>query len=346
MKIPICIIQWMCDSYLDLLSVVRFTRTCKKFSTIKVTDFYSIKKRLLEKLDDTILSKYSGIVKLNLSTNEKVTNKLFQSGHLFNLEKLNVMGNNCGVGDVVHLCTKLRVLHIGENGKIKTIDNLLNLEELNATWYGGYINNNSLKRLTKLKRLNLNNNNKITDINHLTNLVELNAGYYNCSISNESIKGCTNLKKLNLSSNRFVTNLSHLNLEELDISDNSPIDDLGLINQTGLRKLNVSGNSLIKDLNHMTNLEDLNISGYGKKCYVSQKDFKNCTKIKKLSINKNPFVTDINFLEHLEILEACSINEYKCGLDTIGLTNCKKLRKISRCGNSKITNIHNILHFE
>lgn len=177
------------------------------------------------------------LTKLIANCNPKIKN----INHLINLEELDCGGNHfdvsflmsgisllmaycemydfryssCSISDenIEHL-TKLKRLNAYDNPKIKNINHLINLVELNCGGKCGVADENIIG-LYKLKYLYANNNPNIKNINHLINLVKLNCGG-KCGVTDENITELYKLKQLYTSHNPKIKNIRHLqNLEIL-----------------------------------------------------------------------------------------------------------------------------------
>ncbi len=71
----------------DFISQLRLMQLCQYFyKNLKITNFYNIDKKFLNKLNSKILENYKDITKLNIFANKNVTN----IEHLINLKVLNI----------------------------------------------------------------------------------------------------------------------------------------------------------------------------------------------------------------------------------------------------------------
>ena len=84
----------------------------------------------------------------------------------------------------------------------------------------------------------------------------------NSKLTDEILKNYVNITKLNASKCKNVTNVNHLlELQELEASYYSGIDQAGIRELHNLIRLVATKNTKILNVNHMTKLEELDASG-------------------------------------------------------------------------------------
>jgi len=214
----------------------------------------------------------------------------------------------CGIDQKsIQNLMNLRKLNAHYNRKIKDVNHMTKLEELDASEHCG-IGQKGIQNITELRKLNVYNNSWITDLNHLQKLEELDAGW-GCGIAQSGIVYVTTLKKLDANDNPKIMSVNHMvNLEELHASNRCGINQKGIQRSTSLRKLNVWDNAKIIDVHHMEKLEELNAAGEW--CGISQKTIQEITWLRKLDANYNPKITDVNHMTKLEKLDACNSSKF------------------------------------
>jgi hypothetical protein len=155
-KLDINII-YLIFGFLIFPSKIKFRSISKYMHKLEIHDFYNIRKKYLNLLDDKILLNYPFIKYLNAS------------------------GYYCKISDEGIKQLNLKKLNVCDNQKITNINHMGNtLIELNASFLC-IINNESIKNL-HLRKLNACNNKNITSVNHMKEtLTELNASE-NCGI--------------------------------------------------------------------------------------------------------------------------------------------------------------------
>lgn len=178
----------------------------------------------------------------------------------------------------------LIILDLSYNTKIKDINHLIYLEELNSS--RSVLPDSGISELKFIKKLNVENNKFVKCIEHFTNLTELNCGGC-CMVSEKNInemKSLKYLKVLKISNNRKIKNIDSLiNLIELDCSwVNNEMANENLKNLTTLKKINIRNNNKITDLNMLINLEYLICNNV-----IKIEGINNLKKLKLINIKDN-----------------------------------------------------------
>ena len=218
--------------------------------------------------------------------------------------------------------------------KLATIASLTSLETLKLEIQDGISSFEPLSILSNLKHFELKHRGKystLTGLTSLSNLATLVLTYPGFVSEVADLTGLSNLTSLTMSSislsDKFVISLPAslqelsiqktyhigsvqfeglINLERLDLSDNSKFTDIsalaGLIN---LKELNLSNNYNLKDISALAGL----------------------TNLKELDLSENRALTDISALAALTSLDKLDL--YRTGIDNIStlpsLTNLKTL---------------------
>jgi len=155
--LPMCILQYITDKYLDFYDIMNVLKINKKCNRIKIKDFWNISDKIQIKLSDEILKKYNDIEFLDAEINPKITNV----NHIINLKKLDTF-YECGINDNgIKNLINLEYLNANNNSKITNVNHMINLKTLHAMHNCG-INDNGIKNLLNLEYLIADNNPKIT----------------------------------------------------------------------------------------------------------------------------------------------------------------------------------------
>ena len=119
----------------------------------------------IHKLTDEVLKLFSYVIKLNVTSNRKITNV----NHMKNLQILHA-GDDCGINDHgIQQLVNLTELNVNNNSKITNVDHMKNLRILYAGYKCG-IDDHGIQQLVNLTKLDVNSNSKITNVNHMKNL--------------------------------------------------------------------------------------------------------------------------------------------------------------------------------
>jgi hypothetical protein len=208
--------------------------------------------------------------------NQKITQKVLYQHKYRNLKELNAHCNK-KIYDLNHL-KKLKKLDCSGDYSGISHENM----------YGFDINQDSIQDLENLEELNAFDNPNIYDLNHLKKLKKLDCGGY-CNITQESIQDLENLEELYACGNNSISDVN--NLKKLKILDCSGYYDDGqvsesAINQEGIKKLknleelSIAYNSNIHNVNHLKKLKKLDCSGYS--CAMKNKGIKKLKNLEEL----------------------------------------------------------------
>jgi hypothetical protein len=191
----------------------------------------------------------------------------------------------------------------------------------------------NLEMLPNLKYLDLRESNRISSLKFFTaSLEELHiSGNYDDNFISRARK----LKKLNVSECPNITTVEPFTeLQVLDASDYSGINDAGLATAKRLVKLNASDNRKITTVAPFAStLEELNASD---NCGINDAGLKDANNIIKLCASDNPKITTVApFARCLRELSARD----NCGINDEGLARAYYLESLTANFNPKITTV-------
>lgn len=240
---------------LDTVGKFRFATTCRLFNQLVHSTTTEIPCPPL-KITDAVLMRLPHLTSLDLTENEKVSNR-----SLSKLTRMKIL-NLSGVEDITEggllTLTNLTSLNLNENSSIShtALFPMKFLRDLTISCYDtfeeGFHCNESLSSLVSLTSLDLTGNVNIEDhhIQPLTNLKKLIIKS-TCGITEDGIRFLTSLESLDVEKNDaigpdFIASLCHIT--ELDISDRG--DCPNLERMTNLKKLYLREDSH-PDMNQM-----------------------------------------------------------------------------------------------
>lgn len=113
----------------------------------------------------------------------------------------------------IKYCTKLKRLNAAFNYRIKSVNHMKELRELNASYNCG-INDEGIKECLQLEKLDCTYNPKINSVNHLTLLKCLSANGSTSRISDASIEECNQLIKLSAVDNVKISLKKLIEIED------------------------------------------------------------------------------------------------------------------------------------
>lgn len=265
-----------------------------------------------------------------ICTNDIDNNITMNFNYFTNLRKLGASGCEMLENKDIMMCTNLTELDISFTN-ISDLNHLTNLQILKASGCNN-LTSDGIRQCVNLTKLEFVCSTNITKIDHLKQLecLIIDNGY-GTSISDVEINKCITLKKLSVKNNKKIKNINCLtNLTELNASENSGINQDGILACTNLVKLKINNNPHIKNVNHLQKLKYLYIRGI---CGVDDKGIKKCTKLVTIDVSYNKRVKNLNHLQDLKFLYTSGKN---CGVSDKGISECKSLVKIVANGNKKI----------
>jgi len=149
--------------YLSFYDKHVFKKINKYNDNIKIVNLFDIGHIYLMKLDDSILTHYSHVVKLGASHNCKISNV----NHMKKIKHLNARGTcSINVNGIKNI--NLEVLDASYNPKITDVNHMVDLRDLTACRSCG-ICDRGIKNVN-LEILLSCHNSKISNVNHMTNL--------------------------------------------------------------------------------------------------------------------------------------------------------------------------------
>lgn len=187
------LIQHITD-FLPFVDQLPLIHTCKTFSEeLVVKDLYNISDKLRDKLSDGRLKHkiFRGLQKLDAENNMYITKLDFCP----NLKFLKATPNQCPIDQKEIMKVDLVYLNATYNKKIKSVNHMTNLKELDAA-QGCGIDDEGISKVN-LEKLNAHGNPRITNLNHMTNLKELWIGGQS-GVSDKGIEKLTTIKPENI----------------------------------------------------------------------------------------------------------------------------------------------------
>jgi len=127
--LPMCIIQYIVDNFLDEMDVIALSQINKKCHRIKIKNLYHISESLMKNLTCDILKQYPHVEQLNISRSVNVHN----INTLTNITKLSIGGNICKINyDGIKGLVNLKVLNVSENSYIHDLNCFKKMTKLYA----------------------------------------------------------------------------------------------------------------------------------------------------------------------------------------------------------------------
>lgn len=205
-----------------------------------------------------------------------------------------------------------------------------------------------------IKKLDINNNKLVYDINHLENLVVLDC-HGDCNLRNDGLNKLKNIQILCLAQNGIIEDINNLEkLRKLDCSSrvvklngkyiSCALKQSGIMNIKNLQVLDATNNKNIYDINHMTELKELNCSGYYSN--INQKGIQSLSNLQVLNIDNNRYIYDIRHMNKLIKLN-CSGVYSRIKQNSIQQLN--RLELLIATDNKYIKNIghlHNLIYLD
>ena len=288
-------------------------------------------------ISDATLHSCTGITKLQVYTNQKITTCEPFAKSLIALS----VGCPCNISDAgLVLCTNIVQLHANNNTKITTCVPFANsLEILLADGVCG-IGDVGLSSCTHIVNLSANSNRKITTCVPFANSLKILSVTRHSGIGNNGISSCTNIKNLNADSNKKITVCGPFakSLRTLSATGASGITDTALVSCINITVLYADHNPKITTCGPFS--KSLHILHATNNSGITDRGLRACKNIEELRADENPKITTCDpFARSLKILFACD----KCGITDDGLQLCSNLWKIETENNKNITHAMQII---
>lgn len=322
------------DDFHDSYEISHKIRRSFNNDILKQRKFHKIKSLIIRYNQDEIPAS----IYRELGEIKKYIN-LQQNFNLKYLEKL-IITHNLTISDsVFRNMINLKTLDISGCHKVRDINCLIKLEELNISYLLN-IHNYGIFKLNPKKivmRCAIN----ITNISYMTNLKYIDISY--TSIDNDGIKNLDPIY-LDMRNNEKINDLNHMiNLEYLDISESYVTNDG--IKSLNLIHLKISRN--INQFNQMSKLKHLTINGtFGSKTLYELNDriLENLD-LESLEIYRynNCTITNLNHMKNLKKLvlhNVCSLTDEGIrdllNIEHLDLSKCEMISDINHLTKIKI----------